>query len=366
MALLVLAITSFVLTHQNVVANLGFFAVMALGASLLLALLFASGRYLPIAPQATALLAAMISATAYSYATEGRERRFVRRAFAQYMDETLVQHLLANPDLIKPGGQRRRVTVFFADIAGFTTLAERFPAEETARILHTVLNAFSEVIIAHHGVIDKYIGDCIMAFWGAPLATPDDELNACRAALRCQEVLARVNAGFRAEGLTEIAIRIGIHTGDAIVGNLGSDRLFDYTVVGDTVNLASRLESANKQFHTPILVSGDTLEGAGNAFLCRDLGEIAVKGKGQPVAIFTLLGPGTDDDPGRRQLAQDHGAAMALFRAGEFARAAEAFRAIAAVRPGDGPAAFYLERSAAFASSPPVDDQWHIIRMTEK
>ena len=366
MALTCLALTSFVLSHQNVVANLGFFAGTALTASLLLALLFASGRYLPIAPQATAILAAMISATAYSYATEGRERRFVRRAFAQYMDETLVQHLLANPDLIRPGGQRRRVTVFFADIAGFTTLAERFPAEETARILHTVLNAFSEVIIAHHGVIDKYIGDCIMAFWGAPLATPADELNACRAALHCQEVLARVNAGFRAEGLPEIAIRIGIHTGDAIVGNLGSDRLFDYTVVGDTVNLASRLESANKQFQTPILVSGDTLAATGDAFLRRDLGEIAVKGKGQPVAIFTILGTGADAAPPLAQLARAHADAMGLFRAGSFTQAAEAFGAIAATHPGDGPARFYLERSADFASRPPADDQWHIIKMTEK
>jgi adenylate cyclase len=366
MALLCLALTSFVLSHQNVVANLGFFSGVVLATTLLLAVLFASGRYLPITPQATALLAAMISATAYSYATEGRERRFVRRAFAQYMDETLVKHLLANPDLIKPGGQRRRVTVFFADIAGFTTLAERFPAEETARILHTVLNAFSEVIIAHHGVIDKYIGDCIMAFWGAPLATADDELNACRAALHCQEVLAEVNAGFRQEGLPDIAIRIGIHTGDAIVGNLGSDRLFDYTVVGDTVNLASRLESANKQFHTPILASGDTLAATGDAFLRRDLGEIAVKGKGQPVAIFTILGTGADADPPLAQLARDHADAMALFRAGRFPQATEAFRAIAATHPGDGPAGFYAERSAAFASRPPADNQWHIIKMTEK
>jgi adenylate cyclase len=366
MALLCLGITLFVLRHQRVTANLGFLAGVTLATTLLLALLFSSGRYLPVIPQATAILVAMIAATAYSYATEGRERRFVRRAFAQYMDETLVRHLLANPELIRPGGQRRRVTVFFADIAGFTTLAERLSAEETARILHTVLNAFSEVVIAHHGVIDKYIGDCIMAFWGAPLASGDDELNACRAALRCQEVLAELNEGFRREGLTAIAIRIGIHSGDAIVGNLGSDRLFDYTVVGDTVNLASRLESANKQFHTPILVSGDTLAATGGALLSRDLGEIAVKGKGEAVAIFTLLGTALDADAGRTGLAREHAAAMELFRAGRFTAAAEAFAALAAAHPGDGPAAYYRERSAAFAAQPPGDEGWQIIKMTEK
>lgn len=366
MAVLCLSITAFVLSHQNVVANLGFLVGTALATALLLAILFASGRYLPLVPQATAILAAMISSTAYSYATEGRERRFVRRAFAQYMDETLVRHLLANPELIQPGGQRRRVTVFFADIAGFTTLAERLSAEETARILHTVLNAFSEVIIAHHGVIDKYIGDCIMAFWGAPLATGEDELNACQAALRCQEVLGEVNAGFRREGLAEIAIRIGIHTGDAIVGNLGSDRLFDYTVVGDTVNLASRLESANKQFHTPILVSGDTLAATEEKFLCRDLGEIAVKGKGEAVAIHTPLCSAKNAPPELQRLAAAHADAMALYRQGEFPAATAAFNAIATSHPGDGPAAFYAERCDAFAANPPGDEGWRIIKMTEK
>ncbi|WP_054696025.1 adenylate/guanylate cyclase domain-containing protein [Geotalea toluenoxydans] len=137
----------------------------------------------------------MIASVAFSYATEGKERRFVRRAFAQYMDETLVDYLLQNPDLIKPGGQRRRVSVFFADIAGFTTIAERLPAEATAKILHTALNTFSEVIIRNHGVIDKYIGDCIMAFWGAPIASENDELNACRAAVECQEALVEINRG---------------------------------------------------------------------------------------------------------------------------------------------------------------------------
>jgi adenylate cyclase len=366
MLLLSVAICLFVLTHHRFSINVLFFVAAATFVLGLSGLLFKNGVYLQVVPSATALIVAMLASVAYSYATEGKERRFVRRAFAQYMDETLVDYLLQNPDLIKPGGQRRRVSVFFADIAGFTTIAEKLPAEATAKILHTALNTFSEVIIRNHGVIDKYIGDCIMAFWGAPLAGENDELNACRAAVECQEALVEINRGLVAEGLTEIAIRIGINSGDAIVGNLGSDRLFDFTAIGDTVNLASRLESANKHFKTRIMVSEDTFSRTSNAYVSRELGLIEVKGKSQPIRIYELLVAVERPESEVRNFADAYGQAYEMFTSGKWQESAALFSAFLRTWPGDGPAAYYLKWCEALQANPPLTNDWNVIKMTEK
>ncbi|KAB0665360.1 adenylate/guanylate cyclase domain-containing protein [Oryzomonas japonica] len=366
MAAIAAATCAFILTHTSIAANLALLAGLLLASLGVPALLFSQGVYLPLLPPLVALAVAFAAASTYSYATEGRERRFVRRAFSQYMDETVVAHLLKHPDLIKPGGQRRRVTVFFADIAGFTTIAEQFPPEETALMLHDVLNAVSEEVIGHEGVIDKYIGDCVMAFWGAPLARPDAERNACRAALAAQTALERVNASFKNRGLGTISLRIGLHTGDAIVGNLGSDRLFDYTVVGDTVNLASRLESANKFFATRIMLSEATLREAGDGFLARELGLIAVKGKELPVRIHELL---AERDGAPVELAAWvalYGRAVDAFHHREWQAAAALFEEALSQRPQDGPALFYLDWCRRCLETPPLTDDWNVIHMKEK
>lgn len=356
----------FVLTHSAVGANLTFLAVGMAGALGVPAVLFANGYYLSLLPPVTSLILSFALAASYSYAIEGRERRFVRRAFSQYMDETLVAHLLQHPELIRPGGQKKRVTVFFADIAGFTTIAERFPVDDTARMLHGVLNALSEEIIRYHGVIDKYIGDCVMAFWGAPLEAGDDEANACRAALACLNALKEVNRGFAAEGLGEISLRIGMHTGDTIVGNLGSDRLFDFTVIGDTVNLASRLESANKFFHTRCMASEETVKACGTEFIFRELGLIAVKGKEQPVRIFEVSGCRADMAPASLELCERYNRAIALFRDKHFAAAEQLLTALQNEMPDDGPTLMYREWCRKFIAEPPLTDGWDVLKMTEK
>ena len=366
MLLLCFAINGFVLTHHSLPINLAFFGGAALFTLALPLLLFRNAWYLQAVPPFAALIVSFMGASAYSYAVEGRERRFVRRAFAQYMDETLVSHLLANPELIKPGGQRRHVTAFFADIAGFTTLAERLPAEEAATILHSILNAFTEVIIKNRGVIDKYIGDCVMAFWGAPLGTDQDETNACIAALECMQELAVINRRFREEGMPEVAVRVGINAGDAIAGNLGSDRLFDYTVVGDTVNLASRLESANKMFGTHIAVSAAVLEKSGDIFLTRELGQLAVKGKTHPVTVHELLGLKEGAAEEALRLTALHSEGLHLYREGKWDEASLIFSEILEKKPGDGPAVFYHERCESFQRSRPLTEDWNVIRLTEK
>jgi adenylate cyclase len=366
MAVIVLIVCAFVLTHTSMLANLILMLAMAVTAFGLPAALFAQGWYLALIPPLAALVTSFAVASIYSYATEGRERRFVRRAFSQYMDETLVTYLLKNPELIKPGGQRRRVTVFFADIAGFTTIAEQFPPEETALMLHDVLNAVSEEVIRHCGVIDKYIGDCVMAFWGAPLDSPDAGRNACRAALASLEALELVNRDFKDRGLGAISMRVGLHTGDVIVGNLGSDRLFDYTVVGDTVNLASRLESANKYFSTRIMLSEETLQEAGDGFIVRELGLIAVKGKVHPVRIFELLAESARAPSELIPWAGEYRRAMELFHRRRWQEAGECFDMLLTQRPQDAPAARYRDWCRECLASPPLTDDWNVIQMKDK
>lgn len=356
----------FILNHLSLSANLAFVCGAAVVVAGILAVLFGNGLYLQIIPPFMALGTSSLIAAAYSYATEGKERRFVRRTFSQYMDETIVQHLLKNPELIRPGGRRKRVTVFFLDIAGFTPIAENLPAEDTAEILHTLLNAFTEVVIRNHGVIDKYIGDCIMAFWGAPLETEQDETDACRAALGCLEALEEINRGFRDRGLTTIAIRIGIHSGDAVVGNLGSDRLFDYTVVGDTVNLAARLESANKQFGTRVLISADTWERTGDSFVAREMGLVEVKGKSRPVRIHEIMAVSEAAERCILEKAEIHREALAFFYAGQWREATDLFDRILGLDPADGPSAWYRTRCEALAESLPSGDDWQVIRLKEK
>jgi len=359
-------VTASVLRYHSLSTSTAVFSTAVLTALAVPALMFTYGLYLKVIP---ALIDAVLSfavSAAYSYAVEGRQRRFIKRTFDQYMDRTLVEHVLENPELIRPGGRKKRVTVFFADIAGFTTLAEQLPPEEAAMILHGIFNAFTEVIIRNRGVIDKYIGDSVMAFWGAPVSSGQDESSACRAAIECMEALQDLNVSFAAQGLPPVSMRIGIHTGEALVGNLGSDRLFDYTVVGDTVNLASRLESVNKVFGTRIIISRDTFAGAADLFLARELGRIEVKGKSSVATIYELIGFRDSATAATRDMLSLFRDGLELFRREEWQQAGEIFNRVLNDSPEDGPSAFYLRRCASPVRTASLTGSSDIIKMTEK
>ncbi len=357
------AVIAMVLRYHSLAISLTVLFLSLFISLLVPAMLFKSSYYLKAIPPLLSVTLSFAVGIAYSYAVEGKQRRFIKKTFSQYMDRTLVEHVLEHPEIVQPGGHQQRVTVFFADIAGFTTLAERLGPEEVALVLHSIFNAFTEVIIRNRGVIDKYIGDCVMAFWGAPLKTGSDESDACRAALECMTALGDLNRTFASKGLPPISMRIGIHTGDAIVGNLGSDRLFDYTVVGDTVNLASRLESINKVFHTRVIVSEETRSAAGDDFMLRELGLIEVKGKTRAVRIYELKG--TMHDPDAAELQSGISAfheGLDCFRKQDWGRAGEIFSRA----KDDGPSAFYRARAEVLARTNTLTEGWDIIKMTEK
>ncbi len=359
-------VTYFVMRHHSLVAS-GIVLLTALALIVCVPVAaFNYGLYLRSLPPALSVIVSFGIATAYSYATEAKERRFIRRVFSQYMDDRVVRHVLRHPEIIRPGGQKRFVTIFFVDIAGFTSIAERLTAEETASMLHTVLDRFTEVIIDEGGVIDKYIGDSIMAFWGAPLSTGEDETGACSAALRCIGALDKINERFSGEGLPSISVRIGIHSGNVIVGNLGSSRLFDYTVIGDPVNVTSRLESSNKLFHTKIIVSGETYARTGDRFLARELGMIEVKGKTIPLRIFELVQRSEEAADQTTRAVDTFNRAITSFQEGRLSEALSSFEETLRMIPGDGPSEFYAKRCRDLMGRPGLTEDWKILKMMEK
>jgi len=253
-------------------------------------LLFSYGdTVIPLLLPSVGLIGAYGLTTAHYALTEGRERRNTRRLFEKYLSPEVIEQFLEDPSHWELGGKTMEVTVMFADLEGFTPLSEKLTPQELVQFINHFLNEMSAIILAHGGTIDKYEGDLIMAFWGAPLPVEDHPLQACRAALRMQARMEALRQAWRAQEFPELKVRIGIHSGPAVVGNMGSDFHFNYTVMGDTVNLASRLEGANKEFGTYTMISAAIQEQVGGELACRYLGETAVKGKSQLVAVYELL-----------------------------------------------------------------------------
>ena len=228
-------------------------------------------------------------ATGFNAMVDGlAERDRLRTTLGKYMTEQVVEHLLAGR--LKLGGESLHVTVLFTDIRGFTSLSEHMNAHDVVALLNEYFTEMVAIVMQEGGVVDKYIGDAIMAVFGAPVPKPDDAVRAVRAAVRMRAALAQLNERLVERGKPEIHTGIGIHTGEVVAGNIGSDARMEYTVIGDAVNLASRLESATKELHADVVVSGDTLAQLNNRFVTREVREITVKGRQQAVKVHEVLG----------------------------------------------------------------------------
>ena len=228
----------------------------------------------------------------YNYATEGKQRRFIKTAFTQYLSPSVINQLLQNPENLKLGGERRRISIFFSDIENFTSISEPLQPEQLTDLLNKYLSELSEIILKNGGTIDKYEGDAIIAFWNAPLDTENHERKAIETAIECQKQLKELNSEFVKIAGRPLATRIGINTGDAVVGNMGSSKRFDYTMFGDSVNLASRLEGLNKEFGTKILCTYETVTNAikqGSSLQFRLIAYAKVIGKDKSVPVYTPL-----------------------------------------------------------------------------
>ncbi|MFZ5586687.1 MAG: CHASE2 domain-containing protein [Thermodesulfobacteriota bacterium] len=285
-------LASFIMPRFSAARALGLFMILALS---LIAFnhwfAFARHRWeLSLVYPMLSLLTVFLTLTALSFLKEEGEKRKVRRAFAFYLSEDVIEQVLKDPSRLRLGGQRRELSIFFSDLQGFTSISEKLDPEQLTTLLNDYLGDMTDIILEEGGTLDKYEGDAIIAFWNAPLDQPDHAMRAVRASLRCQQQLALRRNEFKQQAGVELYMRIGLNSGEVVVGNMGSAKRFDYTMLGDAANLASRLEGANKVLGTYMMASEATWRQVSDQVAGRELGRLRVVGRKEPVKVFEPLG----------------------------------------------------------------------------
>jgi len=303
--------------------------------------------------------------TVHRYVTEEREKKKIRGAFQYYLTASVINEMLKDPTKLKLGGDKKDLTVLFSDIRGFTTVSEKLTPEELVHLLNEYLTAMTDIVFKYDGLLDKYMGDAIMAVYGAPLDQPDHPLRACRTALDMIRALKKLQEKWAAEGRPQLNIGVGINTGEMVVGNMGSQMRFDYTVMGDSVNLGSRLEGINKEYGTNIVISEFTYAKVKDALLCRELDSVRVKGKKLPVKIYELLGT-KEDTPQRELFLVQFNDGLARYKEMRWDDAISAFGKALEIRAGDPPTEMYIKRCRELKEHPPEGEWDGVFTMTKK
>ncbi|KAB2847045.1 MAG: adenylate/guanylate cyclase domain-containing protein [Melioribacteraceae bacterium] len=314
-----------------------------------------------------ALVLGYFSATAYHFVTERKQNTVIRGMFSHYVSGALVNELISNPDKLRLGGDKKELTILFCDMAGFTTFSENKDPEELVKYINEFLSEMTEIILDHKGTLDKYLGDAIMAFWGAPIDIKDHQLLACKTALLMQERIALLGKRWSATGDNKISIRIGINSGDVVVGNMGGKNRFDYTVMGDSVNLASRLEGANKQYGTGTMLSDSTYSAVKDFVMVRELDTIRVKGKKLPTTVYELIGLKEDEKANEKiKQLENYFEGLKNYKIRNFAEAKKCFQKCNDLLNEDPPSKVYIERCQIYIQNPP-DENWDgVFVMTSK
>jgi adenylate cyclase len=311
------------------------------------------GFWMPLVVQETGVVVTLFTAGLIYYTTEGRQKMFIKNAFKQYLSPDVIEQIIEHPDRLKLGGERKMLSIFFSDIEGFTGISEGLDPEALTHLLNVYLTAMTDIIHEEGGTVDKYEGDAIIAFWNAPLTQPDHAVRCVRAALRCQAKLDEMRPSFRESLGKDLKMRIGVNTGYAVVGNMGSHSRFDYTMIGDAVNLASRLEGINKQFGTYTLISQTTKEGMADAFPTREVSRVAVVGRKEPVVVYEPVLSEDMNEQKQKTLAI-FSKALNLFYRGDFDHARTVF---AGITEYDPVARTYVDKCEELLASPPKDWQ---------
>lgn len=324
------------------VALAGVIAAAVVGIFLKFHLWLAGGSALAFIPMM------YVSLGGWSYLAEQARRKELTRTFSLYVTPQVVDHLIAHPESIKLGGERREITIMFTDLAGFTTFSETLSPERVAYLLNRHFTDMTDIVLEHEGTVVQFIGDAIMAFWGAPLADEDQAYRAVATAIGMQKAMTALRESLASEGLPSIYMRVGIHSGSAVVGNLGSAKRFGYSAVGDDVNIAARLEGINKLYGTSIMLSGDTAQKVATRIVLRLVDRVIVKGKLRAIDVYTPC-----DDPMLVELSDKF---VRLYRNRDWDAAESCLHEALAVAPEDKLAAIYLARIAAFRATPPAED----------
>ncbi|OGV74939.1 MAG: hypothetical protein A2340_05980 [Lentisphaerae bacterium RIFOXYB12_FULL_60_10] len=323
---------------------------------------YARGLWFQIAMPLAGAALASLSAIIVNYATEGRQKRFIKNAFQQYLSPVVIDKLVRDPSRLRLGGETRELSIYFSDVQGFTSISEALSPEDLTALLNEYLTAMTDIIMEEGGTIDKYEGDAVIAFWNAPLDLADHPVRAVRSALRCQETLAAMRPRLRERAGRDLFCRIGLNTGKVVVGNMGSHQHFNYTFLGDAGNLAARLEGVNKQFGTPILVSEMTRRlVTTDEFHFREIARVQVVGRKEPVGIYQPYRTATARE--QHDLLTRFDTALHQYYAGKFT---EALRQFEADSKNDPPSASFARRCRHLLDHPPSGPWQGVWEMTEK
>ena len=323
--------------------------------------LFQRAFVLPLFEPLLMGLIALAATIAYRFIVSDKDKRLLRKSFMLYLAPAVIDRMMASNKLPALGGELREVTVFFSDVAGFSSFSEKMTPSQLVLLMTEYLSAMTDIIEAHNGFVDKYIGDAIVAVFGAPMDDPQHARHAVEAAIACRARLAELNETATHFAGHRLGQRIGLNSGAALVGNIGSHRRFNYTVMGDMVNLASRLEGANKYFATAIMASDTTVNLAGRGFVWRELDAIRVKGRGEPVRIYEPIAASGSETPADLAKVKSYTEGLVRWRARNFAAAVEAF---ARVADSDPPSALFLGRAQELLRTPPGAD-WEPVNTLE-
>lgn len=325
---------------------------LGIGINILGLVLFSFGILFPNLYITLGLLALCIVAIIDQFIFESGEKKFIQNMFQYYLMPEVIEELTKHPEKISLGGEKKNITILFSDIAGFTSISEKLSPEELTKLMNEYLTAMTDIVMKHNGLVDKYIGDAVMAFWGAPLDNPNQADDACLAAKEMLEKLHELNQDWSKRGLPKIGIRIGLNSGEVIVGNMGSSKRFNYTIIGDEVNFASRLEGINNFYGTHCAISENIIKSVkSKEFVFRELDIIRVKGKSEPRKIFELITDGINE----KALEHFHSGREAYLKA-DWSKAKESFNQ-AVLLSEDPPSKTYLERIQHLEENPPENWQ---------
>lgn len=302
----------------------------------------------------------------YRYISEERDRRYIKGAFSQYLSPVVIDALIADPEKLQLGGVRKDMTAFFSDVAGFSTISEKLTPEELVHLLNEYLTAMTDIILEFNGTVDKYEGDAIIAFFGAPLDDPHHAKHCCLMALKMQRRLQELNQQWDMEGRPQLKVRIGINSGPMVVGNMGSTMRMDYTMMGDAVNLAARLEGANKAYGTHLMISHHTYELCKESIEVRELDTLRVVGKSEPITVYEVLGEKGSLDSMALQKLQKYHEGILKYKNRDWRGAIDCFGKLFDENPDDGPSLNYLERCLEYHLRPPAKDWDGVHILTSK
>jgi adenylate cyclase len=348
-------------------AALGFGAVLFIFTVTVLTFRF-SGLFLCPLGTIMAMITAVIIREIISYSNSEKEKHFIRTAFSTYVSGDVVKEIISDPSRLQLGGTKRHMTAIFTDVKGFSTISELLDAEELVSLLNKYLSAMSDVILSEKGTIDKYEGDAIIAFFGAPLDLEDHALRACVSAIKMRKIEIELNKIITEQKLSPAPLltRIGVNTGNMVAGNMGTANKMNYTIMGNAVNLAARLEGVNKQYGTWILASQDTIRETGDALLYRKLDRVRVVGINEPVRLCELIDLADQADEQQKKLVDVFHEALDYFEKRDWKQADKGFKEAQSIIPGDHPSGLYIDRCKKFAKTPPENTWDGVYNLTSK